>query len=323
MERRNSVMDRRTFIGAVARGVVAAPLAAYAQPVEKVHRIGLLRVGVGAAPLSKSFWETMGRLGWIEGQNVIVERRPASRADLLPGLAADLVKLKVDLIVANGTPATSAAKQATTTIPIVFRVADDPVGNGLVSSLARPGGNLTGVVDGIYEEKRLQILKEALPGIVRVAYPSFGGEDYGMPRAAKALGVQVLGIALKGVEEFDPFFVEARKGKADAALIPNQAGLGPHLERIGAEMLKQRLPGIGFDLEFVAGGGLLCYAPTPNYQGPILAAQIKKILSGTKPGDLPVEQPTKFDLVINLKTAKALSLTIPPSMLARASEVIR
>ena len=215
-------MDRRTFIGAVAGGFVAAPFAAYAQPAEKVYRIGLLRVGVGTTPLSKSFWETMARLGWVEGQNVIVERRPASRADLLPGLAADLVQLKVDLIITNGTPATSAAKKATTTIPIVFRVGDDPVENGLVSSLARPGGNLTGVVDGIY-----------------------------------------------------------------------------------------------------AGGGLLFYAPTPNYQGPVLAAQIKKILSGTKPGDLPVEQPTKFDLVINLKSAKALSLTIPPSMLARASEVIR
>jgi len=316
-------MDRRTFIRTVAGGVVAAPLAAYAQPAEKVYRIGLLRVGVGVTPMSKSFWETMARFGWVEGQNLIVERRPANRADLLPGLAADLVQLKVDLIITNGTPATSAAKQATATIPIVFRVADDPVENGLVSSLARPGGNLTGVADGIYEKKRLQILKEALPGIVRVAYPSFGGEDYGVPRAAKALGVQVLGIALKGMDEFGPFFVEARKGKADAALIPNRAGLGPHLERIGAEMLKQRLPGIGFDLEFVAGGGLLCYAPTPDYQGPILAAQVKKILSGTKPGDLPVEQPTKFDLVINLKAAKALGLTIPPSMLARASKIIR
>jgi putative ABC transport system substrate-binding protein len=233
------------------------------------------------------------------------------------------VQLKVDLIITNGTPATSAAKQATTTIPIVFRVADDPVRNGFVSSLARPGGNLTGVVDGVYEEKRLQILKEALPGIVRVAYPSFGGEDHGIPRAAKALGVQVLGISLKGVDEFDPFFVEATKGKADAALIPNQAGLGPHLERIGAEMLKHRLPGMGFDLEFVAGGGLLCYAPTPNFQGPILAAQIKKILSGTKPADLPVEQPTKFQLVINLKTAKALGLTIPKSLLLRATELIQ
>ena len=315
------MVDRRAFIGAVASGFLGAPLAVHAQSAQRLYRIGFLRVR--AVPLPKSFWDSMRGLGWVEGQNVKIEPRIASQRDQLPALAADLVQLKVDLIMTAGTPATTAAKRATATIPIVFTVADDPVQNGLVSSLARPGGNLTGTVDGTYHEKLLQVLAEARPGIARVAYPFFGEPDARFSRAAQALGIQVQGIALKGPDEFDPFFAEARKGRADAAVIPDIRGMVGFMEHIGAETLKNRLPAIGFTQSFAEAGGLLYYGPTYDYEGPIIAAQIDKIFKGAKPADLPVEQPTTFDFVINLKTAKALGIAIPQSMLLRATMVIQ
>ena len=313
-------MDRRTFVTSVTFGVLAAPLTARAQRVGKVHRIGVLRPGVVALP--QPFWDTMRELGWVEGQNVKIEPRYADRVDQLPGFAAELVQSRVDLIMTFGTPAAQVAMQASKTIPIVFTVGADPVERGLVASMARPGGNLTGFAFGLYEDKQLQILKEALPGISRVAYPVFRDPNPTILRAAKALGLQAQGIAVQGTEDFGPFCATARRAGADAVLIPNAASVIPNLERIAGETVKNRLPAIGFQRKFAEAGGLLFYGPAPFQEGPRLATQVDKIFKGAKPGDLPVEQPTKFELVINLKTAKALGLTIPQSILVRADEVI-
>jgi hypothetical protein len=199
-------------------------------------------------------------------------------------------------------------------------------GNGLVANFARPGGNLTGFALGLYEEKGLEILKEALPGVRRVAYPA----PAGVPRerfaplnaAARALGVEIQGIPVQGPNDFDAFFAAARRAGAGAVLVRNIAWFRPHLERIGAASAKSRLPAIGYDRQFAESGGLLSYGPAPFQNVPRLAAQIDKILKGAKPADLPVEQPTKYDLVINLKTAKALGITIPQSIRFRADMVI-
>ena len=303
--------------------VLIAPLAAEAQPAGKVYRIGELREG--PTFLSKPFVDAMRELGWVEGQNFKIERRNADRRDQLPALAAELVRLKVDLILTAGTPATTAAKEATKTIPIVFSIAGDPVERGLAASFARPGGNLTGFAFGLYDEKLLEVLKEALPGLSRVAYPapprSAGFSS--LNAAARVLGVEIRGIAVQGPEDFDRFFAAAQRGSAGAVLVPNVAWFRPHLERIGAAATKSRLPAIGYVRDFAESGGLFSYGPTPLQNVPRVASQIDKILKGAKPADLPIEQPIKFELVINLKTAKALGLTIPQTLLQRADEVIQ
>jgi len=304
--------------------VFTAPLGPEAQ-AGKVYLIGELREGPPAAP-SRPFADAMLGLGWVEGQNLKIERRHADRREQLPALAAELVRLKVDLILTAGTPATVAAKKATKTIPIVFTLASDPVESGVVASLARPGGNLTGFTLGLYDDKLLEVLKEALPGVSRVAYPA----PAGIPRArfaslnaaARAVAVELQSVAVQGPADFERFFAAARRGGAGAVLLPNIAWFRPHLARIGAAAAKSRLPAIGYDRQFAESGGLLSYGPTPLQNIPRLAAQIDRILKGAKPGDVPVEQPTTFELVVNLKTAKALGLTIPPSVLARAGDVI-
>ncbi len=304
--------------------LLAAPLVAEGQPEGKVYRIGELREGPSLPP--KPFADAMRELGWIEGQHFKVERRNADRRDRLPALAAELVRLKVDLILTGGTPATRAAKEATNTIPIVFSVADDPVASGLVASLARPGGNLTGFTLGVYDEKLLEIIREAVPGATRVAYAAPAQESSTRPErlnaAARVLGVEIRPIVVQGPKDFDRFFASSRDLGSDAVLVPNVAWFRPHLERIGSAAAKSRLPAIGYDREFAQAGGLLSYGPVPLQNVPRVAARVHKILKGAKPADLPVEQPTTFELVINLKTAKALGLTIPPSLLARADEVI-
>jgi ABC-type uncharacterized transport system substrate-binding protein len=262
------------------------------------------------------------RLGWVEGRDFEIVLRYADRPDQLPVLAAELVRLKVDLILTFGTPATRAAKQATTIIPIVFSLGADPVGSGLVASLARPGGNITGFTTGIYDDKLLEVLKEALPNVSRVACPL---SDPGptILGAARVLGLAVERIAVSAPEDFDRFFTAARKAGAGAAVIVDVAWFGPHFERIAVAAAKSRLPAIGVHRQFVEAGGLLYYGPTPGQNVPRLAFQADRILKGVKPADLPVEQPTKFELIINLKTAKALGITIPPSVLARADGVIQ
>jgi putative tryptophan/tyrosine transport system substrate-binding protein len=237
------------------------------------------------------------------------------------------VRLQVGLILANGTRPARAAKKSTTAIPIVFNLGEDPVSNGLVASFARPGGNLTGFVVGLYDEKALEVLKEALPLLRRVAYPAPAGPGAAqrfapLHAAARALAVDVQGIPMQGPSDLDSFFAAARRAGADAVLVENIAWFRPYLERIGAASLKSLLLAIGYYRRFAEAGGFISYGPAPFENVPRLAAQIDKILKGAKPADLPIEQPTKFELVINLKTARALGLTIPPSLLARADQVI-
>jgi len=312
----------------LAVGLVLAPLAAGAQQAGKVYRIGAL--SDGANPASAPLADAMRELGWVEGQNFMIERRNAEAREQLPALAAELVRLKVDLIFAFGTLAAQAAKDATKTIPIVFRLGEDPVATGLVASFARPGGNLTGFALGLYEDKLLQVLKEALPRVSRVAYPlpaapSPGSESRRRLRlneAARTLGVELRRIEVRRPPDFDVFFAAAKRQGSDAALMPNIVWFRPLLVRIGEAAARSRLPTIGYDTQFALSGGLLSYGPVGVESSPRLAVQIDKILKGTRPADLPVEQPTKFELVVNLKTAKALGLTIPQSVLLRADQVI-
>jgi putative tryptophan/tyrosine transport system substrate-binding protein len=316
-------VERRTFLtGSVS--LLTASSVAEAQPTGRIYRIGELREGTSRSP--KPFTDAMRDLGWIEGQHFTLERRNADRRDQLPALAAELVRLKVDLVLTGGTPAARAAKEATNTIPIVFSVADDPVGSGLVASFSRPGGNLTGFTLGVYDEKLLEVLKETIPGATRVAYAAPAQETGTRPErlnaAARVLGVEVRPIVVQGPKDFDRFFASAKDLRSDAMLVPNVAWFRPHLERIGFGAAKSRLPAIGYDRGFARSGGLLSYGPVPLQNVPRVAAQVDKILKGANPADLPVEQPTKFELVINLKTAKALGLTIPLAVLARADEII-
>ena len=313
-------MDRRTFIGSIAGSLLAAPLAVHAQPTGKTWRIGFLREG--RAPMPQALLD-LREFGWIEGENIKIEARYANKADELPALAAELVRLKVDLLFTMGTLPTRAAKEATSTIPIVFSVGGDPVERGFVASMARPGGNLTGFASGLYDAKQLEVLKSAVPRISRVAYPVFVGANPPDLSVAAALDVHIVRIAVQDPADCGPFFVAAKTAGADGALIPDLARLVPHLERIAAEAPKSRLPTIGFRRIFAEAGGLLSYAPMPAEAQARNAAQIDQILRGAKPAALPVEQPKRFELVVNLKTAKALGLTIPQSLLVRADEVIQ
>src|SRR6266851_5061752 len=326
-------MDRRVFIGALASCLLAAPLAAQAQLSERVYRIGLL--SEGPHPLSRPLADALRELGWVEGRNLTFEPRSADREDQLRSLAAELVRLKVDVILTNGTRAARAAKEAAKAIPVVFNLGEDPVANRLVASFARPGGNLTGFATGLYDDKALEVLKEVLPGVRRVAFPeprdtappnsgaAGPGERFAILYAAgRALGIEIQGIPVQGPSDLDGFFAAARRAGAGGVLVVNIAWFRPYLERIGVASATRRVPAIGYYRQFAAAGGLLSYGPAPFENVPRLAAQIDKILKGAKPGDLPVEQLTKFELVINLRTAKALGLTIPPALLQRADQVI-
>ena len=297
---------------------MAARAAATEQRPAQVHRVGFLRER--QRPLGDGFFGAMRKLGWIEGRNFKMESRYADSAGQLATFATDLVQLKVDLIFTNGTAATLAAKQATATIPIVFSVANDPVQTGIVVSLARPGGNLTGFAYGFYGEKMLDILKAAIPGLVRVAVSNDGGTN--IAHAARLLGVQVLAVELRQPDKAGDFFASARKAGAGAALIVDDPSLNAYLRSIGAEATKSRMPSIGVQRDF-AEEGLMSYGPAQGQHWPRLAAQIDRILRGAKPRDLPVELPERFELVINLKAAKTLGLTLPQSLLLRADEVIQ
>jgi putative ABC transport system substrate-binding protein len=330
-------MERRTFMAMLTGGLVAAPLAAEAQQAAKVARIGYLTGSLAAGPhLPEAFRQGLRDLGYVEGRNLVIEYRDAEgKFERLPALAAELVALKVDVIMAGGTPQPLAAKQATRTIPIVFAGAVDPVGSGLVTSLARPGGNVTGL-SALSPElvgKTLEQLTQAVPGVSRVValwhpggFPERTGKDILKEAevAARALGVRLQFVEARGPEDFDRAFSDMTRARAGAlTVLPSTTMFVIERRRLVDLAAKNRLPAVYPSREYVDAGGLMAYGPNLADLFRRAATYVDKILKGAKPGDLPVEQPTKFELVINLKAAKALGLTIPQSLLLRADEVIQ
>jgi len=330
------MISRRAFIGSVAGGLLAAPLAAEGQQAAKIARIGYLGFNRAAnSHLPEAFFQGLRDLGYVEGRNVVIEYRDAAgKQERFPALAAELVALKVDVIVASGTPQALAAKQATRTIPIVMTSAGDPVGSGLVTSLARPGGNVTGLSFLAPElvGKCLELLTQAVPGVSRVAvlwHPGDYGERTerdmlkGAEVAARALGVRLQVVEARGPADFDRAFSDMTRARAGALTELPSAMFLTERRRLVDLAAKNRLPAVYPWREPVDAGGLMSYGPDFADSFRRAATYVDKILKGAKPADLPVEQPTKFELVINLKAAKALGLTIPPSVLGRADEVIR
>jgi ABC-type uncharacterized transport system substrate-binding protein len=328
-------MDRRAFLTALAGSLLTAPLAAGAQQAGKVLRIGFLggRTPSDMSPFLDAFRQGLRELGWVEGQNIVIDYRFAEgRFDRLPDLAAELVRLKVDIIVAQPVPAAVAAKNATGTIPIVMISGSaDPVGLGLIASLARPGGNVTGSSYSAGPEiggKQLELLKETVPKLRRVAIlsnpanPSHALAIREVRDAAPSLGVQLQLLEARGPNEFDGAFAAMAKERVGALLVMSDGIFNLHRTRLADLAARSRLPAAYGTRENVEAGGLMSYGPSLRDFYRRAATYVDKILKGATPGDLPVEQPTKFELVINLKTAKALGLTIPPSLLQRADQVI-
>jgi len=329
-------MERRTFMVLLSSGLLAAPFTVDAQQAGKVSRIGYLSAGSGTSSnprLIEAFRQGLRELGWVEGQNLVIEYRWAEgRFDRLPDLAAELVRLKVDLIVAAPAAPALAAKNATGTIPVVFMGAADPVGVGLVASLARPGGNVTGLsysVGSSIFAKDLELLKEAVPKVRRVAVlsnPANPGQPLAISYvkdAARSLGLQLQLVEARGPEDFDGAFAAMARERAGALFVLQDPAYISHRARLVGLAANNRLPTILTQREDAEAGGLMSYGPRLSDLWRRAATYVDKILKGAKPGDLPVEQPTKFELVINLKTAKALGLTIPPALLQRADEVIQ
>src|SRR5712692_1525732 len=325
---------RHAFIGTLAGFLLVVPLAAEAQAPAKVPRIGFLsaRPPTDNPYFIESFRQGLRELGYVEGQNIAIEYRFAEgRPERLPALAAELVRLKVDVIVAGGPPAPAAAKQATGTIPIVFAVAADPVAVGLVASLARPGGNITGLasISGEIVGKQLELFKEVAPKVSRVAVlqnPSNDTHPHTLRQAegaARALGVQLHIVEARTPPEIDAAFAAMRSQRAGGVLVLRDPLFLTHRTQIAALAAKNRLPAVYGFKEEAEAGGLMAYGASVPLMYRRAATYVDKILRGAKPADLPVEQPTKFELVINLKTAKALGLTIPQSVLRRADEVIQ
>jgi putative tryptophan/tyrosine transport system substrate-binding protein len=324
-------VDRRAFIvGGVA--AFAAPFAADAEQ-PKPPRIGFLLMGsaqaVGLTSAFDAFRDGLRELGWIENGNIVIEYRWAGDdPQRLPELAAELVRLKVDIIIGS-TPGVRAAQHATTSIPIVMCIVDDAVKQGFVSNLARPGGNITGMASFASElaGKRLDLLRQATPRVSRVALlwnPPGSGPDYMKDTlmAGRSLGVTLQSVEVTTANDFESAFTSVLKGRAEALVVGPGQFLFTHQQRVVAFATNNRLPSIYAWKDPVSAGGLMAYGVNIPQVYRRAAYYVDKILRGTKPGELPVEQPTKFDLVINLKTAKALGLTIPPSLLARADQVI-
>jgi len=331
-----SRVQRRQWLIA-AGALLAKPLGADAQQAAKVARIGYLSGNLASGPhLRDAFLQGLRDLGYVEGRNVVVVYRDAQgKRERLPALAAELVALKVALIfVGGGTRVTLAAMEATRTVPIVFTDVGDPVESGLVTSLARPGGNVTGLssVGPELVGKRLEVLKQAVPGVDRVAVlwlPGALGARTdkemltGAEVAARALGVRLQFVEARDADEFARAFSDMSSARAGAlTVLPSNRFLREH-RRLVELAAEKRLPAVYTSREFVDAGGLMSYGANSADLHRRAATYVDKILKGAKPGDLPVEQPTKFELVINLKTAKDLGLSVPPSLLARADELIQ
>jgi putative tryptophan/tyrosine transport system substrate-binding protein len=328
-------MKRRTirFLVTFALSIFVAPLATRAQPPTHVPRIGyLLGTTREQEPALEAFLEGMRALGYVEGQNLVIEYRAAEgQYERLPALAAELVQRKVDVLLAVNTPAALAAKDATTTIPIVMLGVGDPVGSGLVASLARPGGNVTGVASLQTDlvGKQLEFLKAVLPTVSRVAVlwnpanPAHARHVRAADVAAQALGVQLHLLEARGPDAFDRAFAAMISAHAGALLVLGDALVFEHRRRLAELAVTSRLPTVHNLRPYVEAGGLMAYGPSLPDLRRRAAVHVDKILKGAKPADLPVEQPTTYELIINLKTAQALGLTIPPTLLFQADEVIR
>jgi putative ABC transport system substrate-binding protein len=322
------------FALVLALGILALPLSAYAQAQGKVWRIGFLVPQSRQASVGLYYGEFLRRmrdLGYAEGKDFILEWRFADgQYERLPGLAAELVQLKVDVLIAAGSPAIRAAQQATTSIPIVFPTTGDPVGSGFVKSLARPGGNITGVSNenAAVSAKLLELLKEVKPRLARVALLGNPGSSTYLTQLkniqadARTVGVQVLSVEVSTPEEIERAFAGMPQNRAEAVMFAADAFLSQQRQQIAALALKHRLPSITQQRSYAEAGGLMSYGNTREENMRRTVAIVDKILKGAKPADIPVEQPTKFELIINVKTGKALGLTIPPSLLMRADQVI-
>ena len=326
-------MKAKILVYALPALILAAIHIAEAQQAKKVPRIGYLTAASASAmvPRANAFRQGLRELGYMEGKNILIEYQYADgKLDRLPALAAELVRLNVDIIVSGGPAATRPARKATSTIPIIMAQDGDPVGNGFVASLAQPGGNITGLstVAPEMSGKRLELLKEIMPKLSRVAV--FGNSsDPGNARvlketelAAAAFGLKVQYIEVVSLADIETAFRSASKGRADAVLLIPNPILTPHRALVADLAVKSRLPVI-YDTQYVEAGGLMTYGVNLPDLDRRAATYVDKILKGAKPADLPVEQPTKFEFIINLKAAKQIGLTIPPNVLARADKVIK
>jgi putative tryptophan/tyrosine transport system substrate-binding protein len=323
-------MRRREFVTLLGGAMAAWPFKVGAQQTAKLPRLGFLTAGTDSPGLP-ALIESLRQSGWIDGKTIVIEYRYAeNRNDRLPDLAADLVHLNVNVIVAAGTLAPLAAKHATTTIPIVMTSAGDPLESGLVASLAQPGGNVTGLSLMMSElsGKRLQLLKELMPGLSRVAVIWNSTNPYTTivfkqtQDAARTLGIEVQSLAVKDPADFEAVFELARQKRADALCTIDDPLTVSQLSQIVNFAAANRLPAIYGLREFAKAGGLMAYGASIPDLYRRAATYVDKILRGAKPGELPVEQPTRFDLTINLKTAKTLGLTVPQTLLVAADEVI-
>jgi putative tryptophan/tyrosine transport system substrate-binding protein len=329
---------KRTIIGFIitcALGCLCvAPLASDAQPPGQIRRVGILTAVAAPTiePLHELLRQGLRERGYVEGQHIVLESRSVEgHYERLPALAAEMVALPVDVLVTWGTPATVAAKQATSTVPIIFFAVGDPVGSGIVASLARPGGNVTGVTNLTAElsAKQLELLKEIVPGLTQIAVlrnprnPVSALNMRWTELAAQALGVQLHVVDVHDPSEFEAAFLSMTRERAGALTVLADTMFVSQRRQIADLAIKHRLPAVFNWREYAEAGGLIVYGPVFAEQGRRVADYVDKILKGTKPTDLPVEQPTKFELVINLKTAKALGITMPPSLLLLADEVIQ
>jgi ABC-type uncharacterized transport system substrate-binding protein len=326
-------MDRRAFVSTVGLGLLAAPLGERAQPLGKIWRIGLLWFTFPSvsAPFFEALRQGMRERGYIEGQNMAFEQRWAERRpERYPELAAELVSIKVDVIVAGNLESSLAAKQATSTIPIILTAGGDPVRAGLVAGLARPGGNITGMSEPGPDlaPKLVQLLKEAVPRLTRVAVlwnpanPSFAPTRHEIASTAQAMGVNLLSLEVGDPREFEGAFSQATRGRPDGLIVYTTPITYSHRAQIIEFAANNRLPTMYSAREFVDAGGLISYGPDLRDLFRRAAGYVDRIFKGAAPANLPIEQPTKFELVINLKTAKTLGLTIPQSLLLRADQVI-
>ena len=326
-------MQRREFIRLLSVIVAAWPLAARAQQPAKIPRIGFLGNSTATmeANLIGPLRDGLRELGYEEGRNVIIEFRWADgKYDQFPALVAELLAAKVDVIITAGTPATLAIKKATSTVPLVFIAVGDPVGTGVVPNLGRPGGNITGLssIAPDLEGKRLELLREVVPKLSHVAFflnPANAFHTASMRQArvaAQSLGIKLQPMEVNKSEQLDGAFASIVKEKPDALLILADRIFLHNRKRMMEFAIQQRLPSVNAYRELVEAGGLISYGPSYEDMHRRAAVYVDKILKGTKPADLPIEQPTKFTLLINLKTAKTLGLTVPPTLVARADELI-